>query len=172
MGASPRRSAKEAPSREPAAAPDPAVAPARARGALASARSPFAYVVLRVVPRVERGEYINAGIVLWSRPLRFLGARAHLDAARLAALSPDCDADEVRAQLDAIVRVAAGDASAGPIARMAKPERFHWLASPSSTVVQRSEVHTGLTDDPAATLGHLFDELVATPACDAPGGPA
>ncbi len=128
-----------------------------------SPRSPFAYVILRVVPRVERGECINAGILLWSRPLRFLGARVHLDAARLAALAPDCDPLAVREQLDAIARVAAGDRSAGPIARLAKPERFHWLASPSSTVVQRSEVHTGITSDPGATLEHLFDTLVVGP---------
>jgi hypothetical protein len=132
----------------------------------ASPRSPFAYVILRVVPRVERGECINAGILLWSRPLRFLGARVHLDAGRLAALAPDCDPVAVHQQLDAIARVAAGDRSAGPIARLAKPERFHWLASPSSTIVQRSEVHTGITDDPGATLEHLFDTLVATAAPD------
>ncbi len=127
-------------------------------------RVPFAYVVLRVVPRVERGEYINAGIVVFARPLRFLGARVHLDRARLAALAPDCDPADIEAELEAIARIAAGDESAGPIARMAKPERFHWLASPSSTIVQRSEVHTGLTHDAARTLDHLFETLVATPS--------
>ena len=129
-----------------------------------SPRSPFVYVVLRVVPHVERGEYINAGIILWSRPLRFLGARVHLDAERLAALSPGCDPAGAEAQLDAIERVAAGDRSAGPIARLTKSERFHWLASPSSTIVQRSEVHTGMTADAAATLDHLFAALVVVPA--------
>jgi 2-haloacid dehalogenase len=132
-----------------------------------SPRSPFVYVVLRVVPHVERGEYINAGIILWSRPLRFLGARVHLDPDRLAALSPGCDPAAVSAQLDAIERVAAGDPSGGPIARLTKSERFHWLASPSSTMVQRSEVHTGMTADAAATLGHLFGVLVAPPVSDA-----
>jgi Protein of unknown function (DUF3037) len=134
-------------------------------------RSPFAYVILRVVPRVERGECINAGILLWSRPLRFLGALVHLDTGRLAALAPDCDPDAVRAQLEAIARVAAGERSAGPIARLARPERFHWLASPSSTIVQRSEIHTGITDDPAATLRHLFETLVesSVPASTAHG---
>jgi len=131
-----------------------------------SPRSPFVYVVLRVVPHVERGEYINAGIILWSRPLRFLGARVHLDRDRLAALSPGCDPAAVEAQLDAIERVAAGDPSGGPIARLTKSERFHWLASPSSTMVQRSEVHTGMTADAAATLDHLFGALVAPPASD------
>ncbi len=132
-----------------------------------SPRSPFAYVVLRVVPHVERGEYINAGIILWSRPLRFLGARVHLDPERLAALSPGCDPAAVESQLDAIERVAAGDRSAGPIARLSKSERFHWLASPSSTIVQRSEVHTGMTADPAPTLDHLFAALVTPPGPDA-----
>ena len=137
-----------------------------------SPRSPFVYVVLRVVPHVERGEYINAGIILWSRPLRFLGARVHLDRDRLAALSPGCDPAAVEAQLDAIERVAAGDSSGGPIARLTKSERFHWLASPSSTMVQRSEAHTGMTADAAATLEHMFGALVAPPASDMASSPS
>ena len=126
-------------------------------------RSPFAYCVLRAVPRVERGEFINVGVVLFCREKRFLGARIGLDAARLAALAPECDAAEIRAQLEAIARVAEGDADAGPIARLSQSERFHWISSPHSTMVQRSEAHTGLTDDPAATLEHLFRTLVAAP---------
>ena len=128
-----------------------------------SPRSPFVYTILRVVPHVERGECINAGILLWCRSRRFLGARVHLDEARLAVLAPDCDPVAVRAQLDAILRVASGDRTAGPIARLARPERFHWLSSPSSTIVQRSEIHTGLTDDPGATLEHLHRTLVLPP---------
>ena len=127
------------------------------------ARSPFAYTVLRAVPRVERAEFINAGVVLFCRERRFLGARTGLDAARLTMLAPDCDAAEIVDQLTAIERVARGDASAGPIAALPKAERFHWLASPSSTMVQRSEVHAGLTSDPAATLDHLFRTLVVSP---------
>jgi hypothetical protein len=123
---------------------------------------------LRAVPRVERAEFINAGVLLSCRERRFLGARTGLDVARLAALAPDCDTDEIAGQLAAIERVARGDAEAGPIARLSKDERFHWLSSPSSTVVQRSEVHTGLTDDPAATLGHLFRTLVMTPGARLP----
>ncbi len=126
------------------------------------ARSPFAYTVLRAVPRVERAEFINAGIVLFCRERRFLDARTGLDGARLSVLAPDCDADEIVAQLSAIERVCRGDASAGPIAGLPRAERFHWLASPSSTVVQRSEVHTGLTNEPATTLDHLFRTLVMT----------
>ena len=127
-------------------------------------RSPFAYAVLRAVPRVERGEFINVGVVLYCRPRRFLGARIGLDPARLAILAPECSAEEIDAQLEAIRRVAEGDPSAGPIAGLSPSERFHWLSSPHSTIVQRSEPHTGLTDDPAATLEHLFRTLVEAPS--------
>jgi hypothetical protein len=123
-------------------------------------RSPFEYAIVRVVPRVERGEALNAGIVLMSRPLRFLGARAELDEAILAALAPDCDPEIVRDHLALVVGIAQGDPAAGPIAALSAPERFHWLVSPSSTVIQPSPVHTGLTRDPAATLDHLFRTLV------------
>jgi hypothetical protein len=116
--------------------------------------------VLRAVPRVERGEFINVGVVLFCRERRFLQARIGLDAARLQILAPECDAADIRAQLEAIVRVADGDADAGPIARLSQSERFHWISSPHSTIVQRSEAHTGLTDDPATTLEHLFRTLV------------
>jgi len=123
-------------------------------------RSPFEYAIVRVVPRVERGEALNAGIVLMCRPRRFLGARTELDEAVLVAMAPDCDPEIVRAHLAAIEAVAAGKPDAGPIAALGAPERFHWLVSPSSTVIQPSEVHTGLTADPAATLDHLFRTLV------------
>jgi hypothetical protein len=123
-------------------------------------RSPFEYAILRVVPREDRGEGFNAGIVLHSRPRRFLAARVELDAAVLEVLAPGCDPAIVQAQLDAIPRICAGDPAAGPIAGLSRPERFHWLVSPSSTMVQPSAVHTGLSDDPAATLEHLFATLV------------
>lgn len=123
-------------------------------------RSQFQYALIRVVPRVERGECLNAGVVLLCRPRRFLGSRTFADAARLRALAPDLDPDVVAAHLSAIDRIAAGDPGAGPIARMTKPERFHWLVAPSSTIIQPSEVHTGLCEDPAAELEHLFQALV------------
>ena len=129
-------------------------------GAGVPERSPFEYTIVRVVPRVERGEAFNAGIVLASRVHRFLAAKVLLDEAVLVALTPDCDPEIVRAHLDAIVRIAAGEPDAGPIAALSAPERFHWLASPSSTIIQPSDVHTGLTSDPAATLEHLFRTLV------------
>ena len=124
------------------------------------AREDFQYAILRVIPRVERGEALNAGVVLFSRRHRFLAARTELDAAALAALSPGCDPAEVRAHLQTLERVAAGDAAGGPIAAMEPSERFHWLTAPSSTIVQPSPVHTGLTADPAAELDRLFATLV------------
>jgi hypothetical protein len=123
-------------------------------------RQPFEYAIVRVVPRVERGEGFNAGIVLMCRPRRFLGARTELDASLLVAMSPDCDPEAVRSHLAAIEAIAAGEPDAGPIAALSMPERFHWLVSPSSTVIQAGEVHTGLTSDPGATLDRLFRTLV------------
>ncbi len=121
---------------------------------------PFEYAIIRVVPRVERGEAFNAGIVLLSRAWRYLGARTHLDEAVLVAMSPDCDIEAIRDHLGAIELIADGDAGAGPIALMTPPERFHWLVSPSSTIIAAGPVHTGLTADPGATLEHLVRTLV------------
>jgi hypothetical protein len=124
------------------------------------AEQPFQYAIVRVVPRVERGECLNAGVVLLCRPKRFLAARVGLDVDRLRALAPDVDPATIDEHLAAIERVAAGDPAGGPIARLGQGERFHWLVAPSSTVIQPSEVHTGLCDDPAAELDHLFERLV------------
>jgi hypothetical protein len=123
--------------------------------------SPFSYAIYRVVPRVERGERMNVGVVLFSRPLDFLGVRTALDADRLAALWPDTDAAAVRPHLDALERIARGDADAGPMAALDTTARFHWLVAPSSTIIQPSAVHTGVCGDPAAELDRLFAELVA-----------
>jgi Protein of unknown function (DUF3037) len=123
-------------------------------------REGFAYAILRVVPRVERGEALNVGVVLFSRRHRYLAARTELDEAALAAMAPDCDGGEIASHLVALERVAAGDPAGGPIASLPPSERFHWLTAPASTVVQPSAVHTGLTSDPAAELEHLFARLV------------
>jgi hypothetical protein len=120
----------------------------------------FQYAIVRVVPRVERGECLNVGVILLCRPRRFLGARIALDAARLAAFAPGLDPATIRPHLEAIERIAAGDREAGPIARLGVAERFHWLVAPSSTIIQPSEVHTGLCDDPAIELDHLVATLV------------
>jgi len=120
----------------------------------------FAYAVLRVVPRVERGERFNAGVVLFCRRRGFLAVRAGLDERRLAALARDVDPERVRAHLDALARIAAGDPAGGSVAALEPSERFGWLVAPSSTIIQPSPVHTGLCDDPAAMLDRLFAELV------------
>ena len=124
------------------------------------AGNPFSYAVLRLVPRVDRGERINVGVVVFCRPLRYLDARTALDEARALVLWPELDVESVRAHLDAIERIAAGDPAAGPIARLDTTARFHWLVAPSSTIIQPSVVHTGLCGAPADELDQLFRELV------------
>jgi hypothetical protein len=127
-------------------------------------RSSFDYAIVRVVPRVERGEQINAGVIVFCKTLDYLGARIALDRARLAALDPSLDADEVERTLELIPRICAGDPGAGPIARLSLAERFHWLVSPRSTIIQPSVVHSGLCDDPPATLDHLIATMVLPPS--------
>jgi len=127
----------------------------------ASSRSPFSYLILRAVPSVERGEQVNVGVVLFCRQRGFLGARVTLDEGRLAALG--CTGDGLRRlaeHLAGLVRIAEGAPDAGPLAALEPSERFGWLAAPSSTIVQPSEVHTGLCDDPEAMLDALHERLV------------
>jgi hypothetical protein len=125
------------------------------------AHDEFQYALWRVVPDVERGESLNAGIVLFCRRRGFLAARVRLDEARLAALAPDADAAAVARHLSELAAIAAGEPEGGAIARLPQSERFHWLVAPSSTVVQPSAVHTGLCDEPEAMLERLFQRLVA-----------
>jgi hypothetical protein len=128
-------------------------------------RLAFEYTVIRIVPRVERAEFLNAGVVLICRSKRFLGARVELDRARLDCFAPNLDDRFITAieeQLLLIPRIAAADPNAGPIAQLDFRERFHWLAAPASTVLQASPAHTGLCTDPAQQLDKLFDELVRT----------
>jgi hypothetical protein len=123
-------------------------------------RKAFQYAILRVVPSIERGERLNGGVALLCPERRFLGIRVALDEERLRALAPSVDPAAIRAALEAIVAVAEGDSSAGPLASLSPSERFGWLAAPSSTVIQPSAIHTGLCDDPVETLDHLFASLV------------
>lgn len=123
----------------------------------------FDYAIVRVVPRVEREEFINAGVILFCRTARFLGARVSLDVARLAVLAPACDLEEVQRHLDLIPLIAEGRSEGGPPAAWPLPERFHWLTAPRSTVVQVSPVHSGVTADPRRSLDHLFETMVALP---------
>jgi hypothetical protein len=124
---------------------------------------PFAYALLRVVPRVERGEFVNAGVVLYSQDARFLEARIHLDPGRLRALDPRLDLESVTAHLEAVCRVCAGGPEAGPVGLLPLGQRFGWLVAPRSTVVQPSPVHTGLAEDPKEALDHLLQVMVHPP---------
>jgi hypothetical protein len=122
---------------------------------------PFAYAILRVVPRVERGERINVGVVVFCRQREFLDMRAEVDERRLAALAPDLDAGALAAGVEAIRAVVCGEPASGALAVLPQSERFGWAVAPASTIIQPSDVHTGLTRDPQATLDRLFDALVA-----------
>ncbi|MGD9710670.1 MAG: DUF3037 domain-containing protein [Thermomicrobiales bacterium] len=136
-------------------------------------RSPFEYVVIRVMPRVDRGEFVNAGVMLICRPHRFLGARMQLDRRRVKALDPTLSDPELAAieeQLAQLCAIAHGEPAAGSLAGLSPGERWHLLSAPTSTVVQPSPVHTGLCVDPAAELDSLFAELV--PVLPRSGDPA
>ena len=125
--------------------------------------SPFEYALLRVVPRVERGEFVNAGVVLYCQEKRFLEAAIDLDPERLRALDPRLDPETVRAHLEAARRVCAGGPGAGPIGLLPPVQRFGWLVAPRSTVVQPGPVHTGLAEDPRGALDHLLETMVRAP---------
>ncbi len=116
----------------------------------------FEYALVRVVPRVERGEAINAGVIVYSHAYRYLGVQIQLDEARLLAVDPEVDLDAVRAALSAFAKAC----TEGPLAARPLGERFRWLTAPRSTIVQPGPVHSGLTTDPAAELARLFAALV------------
>lgn len=120
----------------------------------------FDYAIIRVVPRVERDEFVNAGVILYCRARDYLAARIELDRARLLALSPGADVTAIEAALAATPRICAGDPAAGPIAQLPPAERFHWLVAPKSTITQTSPVHSGLCDDPDKMLEHLMATMV------------
>jgi hypothetical protein len=127
---------------------------------VAQSSEAFAYAAIRLVPDIEREEFLNAGLILYCRPARYLAARTALDEAALAALQPGCDVEGMRGQLRLIERIAAGEAEAGPIALLDQSKRFGWLTAPRSTIVQPGPIHTGTTEDPAATFEHLFRVMV------------
>ena len=123
-------------------------------------RDVFEYALLRLVPRVERGERLNVGAVLFCRSREFLDARIELDENRLLAFAPGLNLGEVRRHLEYIRLICAGDTAGGPIAKLPRPERFGWVVSPTSTIIQPGRVHTGICDDPANALGRLFSRMV------------
>jgi hypothetical protein len=123
----------------------------------------YEYTVFRVVPRVERGECVNVGVILLCRQRRYLAAQVELGAHQrlaLAALAPRLDFLELQGHLDSIISICRGGAGSGPIGQLSQTERFHWLVAPASTIIQPSPVHTGLCDNPSATLLHLMNALV------------
>lgn len=124
-------------------------------------QSSFDYALVRLVPYVEREEFMNVGVILFCRTRRFLGARFELGRPRLAVLAPDFEADKVQEHLELILHICQGGED--PIGRLSQAERFHWLVTPRSTCIQVSPVHTGLCLDPAATLDHLFETMVRLP---------
>jgi len=124
------------------------------------ALSSYDYAVLRVVPNVERKEFINVGVILFCRTRRFLGVRIELQPKRLAVLAPELDLEMVKAQLDLFPRICAGGPDAGPIGQLEQPDRFHWLVAPRSTAIQVSPVHCGLCADPQAALDEVFEKQV------------
>ena len=122
--------------------------------------SSFDYAVIRVVPRVDREEFINTGVILYCKEHKFLCARVHLDEGRLRALWPEIALEIVRTHLDSFAKICRGDTNAGPIAGLPQRERFHWLVAPRSAMIQVSPVHSGLLEDPQATLDDLLGKLV------------
>jgi Protein of unknown function (DUF3037) len=132
----------------------------------------YSYALIRVVPRVERGEQLNVGVVLFAREQDFLEARIELDRERLRALAPDVDVDGVARHLQMFQWIAQGAAQGGPVAALPASERFHWLVAPRSTVIQTSPVHVGRSANPTQALDELMTELVRPPDQRAAAAPS
>jgi len=120
----------------------------------------FDYAIVRVVPRVERAEFVNVGVIIFCRTLGYLDARISLERERLLAIAPGIDLDEVERHLRLIPRICRGGTEGGPIGLLSPSERFHWLTAPRSTVIQTSPVHSGLCTDTAATLERILKQAV------------
>ena len=123
-------------------------------------RRVFDYAVVRVVPRVERGEFVNAGVILFCSTAGYLQSRIGLDRARLQALDPAVDVAAVESYLEIIPKICAGGGDAGSIGQLPQRARFHWLVAPRSTIIQTSPVHSGVHEDLDAALTGLFEKLV------------
>ena len=116
----------------------------------------YDYAFIRVVPHIDRGEFVNVGVILFCRTLRYLGARIQIDEAKMAALRPPFDLAQLQEHLNFIPRICAGD---GPIGELGQAESFHWLVAPHDTVIQTSPVHSGLCADPAEALARLVAKM-------------
>lgn len=123
-------------------------------------RCSYDYAIVRVVPRVEREEFINVGVIVSCPPHDYLDARIEFDEQRLLTLYPSLDIESIRANLERIPAVCAGGPAAGPIGQLSQRERFHWLVSPRSTIIQMSPVHTGRCEEPGDVLEHLVEKMV------------
>jgi hypothetical protein len=128
----------------------------------------YDYAIVRVVPRVEREEFINAGVIVSCPARQFLEARIELDERRLLALDATLDLDLIRTHLASVQAVCQGGEQAGPIGQLSQRERFHWLVAPRSTIIQTSPVHTGYCKDPADILEHLIETMVRTSCVESP----
>jgi hypothetical protein len=124
------------------------------------ANNSYDYAVIRVVPSVERGECLNAGVILYCPTRRFLGAAVQIDQERLRALAPQLDFPALQQQLEHLVRICHGEENSGPVGKLSRSERFHWLVAPRSTIIQTSPVHSGICSDPEAALQGLLKKLV------------
>ena len=123
-------------------------------------KKPYEYVVIRLVPRVEREEFVNIGVVLYAASLKFLQVKYHLDAHKLCAFNKDINIEEIQKHLEAFERICNGSTDAGAIGRLAIGERFRWLSATRSTIVQMSKVHIGLCNNPAEKLMLLYEQLI------------
>lgn len=130
------------------------------------AASSFDYAVVRVVPRVEREEFLNVGVIVFCRTRRYLDVRIEMSVGRLRALAPTIDAELVEQGLRLLEQICRGEGSAGPIGRLSQAERFHWLVAPRSTIIQTSAVHCGVCQHPSDMLDHLMARLVVVPERD------
>lgn len=124
---------------------------------------PYDYAVFRVVPRVEREEFVNVGVIVSCPAKHFLAARIELDEQRITALDPSLDVESIRTHLETIPAICLGGPQAGPIGQLSQRERFHWLVAPRSTIIQTSPVHTGSCKDPSEVLEHLVETMVRPP---------
>ena len=128
-----------------------------------SERFVFDYAIVRVVPRVDRGEFVNAGVIVFSPTRGYLDSRVELDRERLQALAPSIDVAVVESYLESIGKICAGGGEAGSIGNLPQRARFHWLVAPRSTIIQTSPVHSGVHHDLPAVMENLFDKLVRPP---------
>jgi hypothetical protein len=123
-------------------------------------KQPFEYAIVRVVPQVEREEFLNVGVILFCKRKRFLGMKFNVDEKRLLSLNPKADIEDILCHLRAYRQISEAEQTGGPIASLDEASRFRWLTAKRSTVIQSSDVHPGLCTDPAATLDRLFEQLV------------